>query len=73
MRKINIYALFPNIMNSVFIVCPRCKTKMVKSPKSGWTIIKRGHERNGTARFFCKNCGKFFNAKTGLTMEWAER
>jgi len=58
--------------NVVYCICPRCKT-IRKKIKGRYTIVKRGKERNGIARFFCKNCGKWFNEHTGDAMQWFKR
>ncbi|MBW2987973.1 hypothetical protein DRJ48_01470 [Candidatus Woesearchaeota archaeon] len=57
----------------VYCICPHCKTPRVKGRDKKWTIIRRGYERNGIARFFCRKCGKWFNESTGLAMEWLSR
>jgi len=57
----------------VYVVCPQCGTQRKKDQNRKWTIIKRGYERNGTARFLCRKCGAWFNEKSGQAMEWYER
>jgi transposase-like protein len=56
----------------VYCVCPGCG--MRRSKENGeFTIVLRGKERNGIARFLCKACGKWFNEKSGSAMRWYER
>jgi transposase-like protein len=56
----------------VYCVCPHCKTVREKINKH-FTIIKRGNERNGIARFFCLSCSNWFNERTGNAMTWYGR
>lgn len=56
----------------VYCFCPRCKAQREKV-NGKFTIIKRGKERNGFARFFCTHCKTWFNARTGESMEWMGR
>ena len=58
--------------NVVYCICPKCKT-IRKKIKGKYTIIKRGKERNQTARFLCLKCGNWFNEKTGDSMSWYKR
>lgn len=57
---------------TVFCFCPRCGTRREKVGKY-WTILRRGRERNGIARFFCKRCATWFNGTTGKHLSWQER
>jgi len=58
--------------NVVYCICPICKTIRKKINRK-YTIIRRGKERNGIARFLCINCNKWFNEKTGDIMQWQSR
>jgi len=58
--------------NIVYCICPNCKF-IRKKIEGKFTIIKRGKERNGIARFLCLNCDKWFNEKTGESMQWQSR
>ena len=53
-------------------VCPSCNNSRQKVAGK-FTIVRRGHERNGLARFLCMNCNKWFNESTGETMKWLDR
>ncbi len=57
---------------AVFCFCPRCKTRRQKEGKY-WNIVRRGRERNGIARFFCKSCKLWFNGATGRHLSWQGR
>ena len=56
----------------LFCICPQCKTSRRKID-GAYNIIKRGYERNGIARFFCRPCRAWFNEETGNSMKWLER
>jgi transposase-like protein len=56
----------------VYCICPNCKTVREKVGKY-FTIIKRGNERNGIARFLCLKCKLWFNERTGNAMTWYGR
>lgn len=58
--------------NIVYCICPRCK-KRRRKVNGHFNIIKRGRERNGLARFFCRHCHKWFNEETGEAMSWYNR
>jgi transposase-like protein len=58
--------------NIVYCICPKCKS-VRKKINNKYNIIKRGHERNGSARFLCLNCKKWFNEKTSDSMGWYSR
>ncbi len=55
--------------NLIYCICPSCNVSR-KKIEGKYTIIKRGSERNGFARFFCLNCDTWFNERTGDTMSW---
>ena len=57
---------------TVYCICPSCKSRREKI-NGNYTIIKRGYERDKTARFFCNNCKTWFNEKTGESMSWLNR
>lgn len=44
--------------------CPHCDAQA-----SQGFIVKRGHNRNGAQRYYCKNCGKIFVATTNTAFE----
>jgi transposase-like protein len=56
----------------LFVICPECKTPRQKIGGK-FTIVKRGKERNGLARFFCTRCLSWFNEETGNCERWRER
>jgi len=56
----------------LYCICPQCTLKRERTSE-GFTIIKKGYERNGLARFFCRGCGAWFNERTGEAMKWMER
>ena len=58
--------------NILYCICPKCGTARRRVGKK-YTIIKKGKERNGIARFLCINCNKWFNEKTGDIMQWQSR
>lgn len=58
--------------NILYCICPKCKAVREKV-NGGYNIVRRGYERNGLARFFCLNCKKWFNEKTGDSMRWQKR
>ncbi len=47
-------------VHGALLACPHCESTSVEN-----AIIKKGHNRNGAQRFYCKYCGKFFVAATG--------
>jgi hypothetical protein len=56
----------------LYCICPSCK--IVRKKENGkYTIIKKGYERNGVARFLCLNCDSWFNEISGDFMSWFER
>ncbi|PIN73328.1 hypothetical protein COV20_03800 [Candidatus Woesearchaeota archaeon CG10_big_fil_rev_8_21_14_0_10_45_16] len=65
-------ARFLSDLKMVYCICPYCKTSR-KLSETGYTIIKRGYERNGLTRFFCRGCQSWFNERTGDSMRWLER
>ena len=56
----------------LYVMCPKCGIIRQKN-KGKFNIIKRGRERNGIARFLCSECRKWFNEKTGESMQWQYR
>lgn len=56
----------------LFCICPSCKISRKKVGRK-FTIIKKGKERNNTARFLCRNCNTWFNGRTGDIMKWLDR
>ena len=56
----------------LYCICPRCKN-MRKRIEGKLTIIQRGYERNGSARFLCLHCNSWFNERTGESMRWLGR
>ncbi len=56
----NEFELLSQSVNGAVPPCPHCGTA-----PAGHNIIKRGHNKNGAQRFYCKSCGKFFVATTG--------
>lgn len=44
--------------------CPHCRAEA----KLG-LVVKRGHNKNGAQRFFCKSCGRIFVATTNTVFE----
>ena len=56
----------------IYCMCPKCKS-IRKRIDGRFNIIKRGYERNGLARFFCTDCKKWFNEKTGDSLRWKDR
>ena len=56
----------------IYCICPKCGARREKI-KGTYTIIKRGKERNGIARFLCLKCEKWFNEETGNSMSWTGR
>ena len=56
----------------IYCICPNCK--LIRRRMNGkYTIIKKGRERNGIARFLCLGCGKWFNENTGESLKWQDR
>lgn len=56
----------------LYCICPSCKT--IRKKVSGkFNLVRRGYERNGFARFYCLNCGSWFNERTGEVMKWQDR
>lgn len=58
--------------NIVYSICPHCNN-VRKKVNGKFTIIKRGIERNGLARFFCLQCKSWYNERTGNAMQWYAR
>lgn len=58
--------------NVVYCICPKCGMVRKKENRK-YTIIRRGKERNGFARFFCLGCKTWFNERKGNAMHWYER
>lgn len=56
----------------VYCICPHCKTPR-KKVNNSFTIVKRGYERNGLARFLCFHCNSWFNEQSGDILRWLER
>ncbi|MBT4804660.1 hypothetical protein HON71_00645 [Candidatus Woesearchaeota archaeon] len=56
----------------IFCICPSCNISR-KKIEGKFTIVRKGRERNGAARFFCLNCNTWFNEKTGEIMGWMKR
>lgn len=56
----------------LYCICPNCNI-IRKKVDGRFTIVKRGYERNGLARFFCLKCKIWFNEKTGDSMQWLKR
>ncbi|MBN2459174.1 hypothetical protein JXB28_02725 [Candidatus Woesearchaeota archaeon] len=66
-------ARLKNIDESVvYCICPKCHSAR-KKVNGKFTIIKRGKERNGLARFLCLKCKTWFNEQTGDAMGWYGR
>lgn len=62
----------PSLDQSVYVRCPHCGTRREKHGKY-WTILKRGKERNGLARFLCRSCDTWFNERSGEHLGWLSR
>ncbi len=65
-------ARFSKLSDLLYCICPYCKTSR-KKLEGKFTIIKRGRERDGAARFLCLECDTWFNERTGNTMGWMGR